>query len=171
MFTIRHEKPSDFDSVYEINKLAFQSSSEADLVNLLRKNDLSAISLVAETDSRIIGHILFTEAKIVSQFKTIHGMALAPMSVHPDFQNRGIGQILVNHGLSIVQEKNSPFVIVLGHPNYYPRFGFEIASKHNIKPQWEGIPDEAFMILILNRDLLYGVKGTAFYRQEFNPVL
>jgi len=171
MFTVRHEKSSDFDSVYQTNLLAFKGSSEADLVNLLRKNDPSAISLVAEADSRIVGHILFTQAKIISDYKTIRGMALAPMSVHPEFQNRGIGNILVNHGLSLVQEKKSPFVVVLGHPNYYPRFGFEIASKHGIKPQWEEIPDESFMILILDRNALHGVKGIAFYREEFNSAL
>ena len=98
-------------------------------------------------------------------------MGLAPMAVMPDYQNQGIGSMLVNEGLSQLKEWGYPFVIVLGHPEYYPRFGFKPALLYGLKCQWEGVPDEAFMAVILNEEKMNGVAGVVRYRDEFNEVM
>jgi putative acetyltransferase len=99
---------------------------------------------------------------------TVDGMGLAPMAVLPELQHQGIGSRLVRAGIEILKSQSSPFIMVLGHPEYYPRFGFEPASHRRIRSQWEGVPDEAFMILILNENAMSGVHGVARYRGEFD---
>ena len=94
-------------------------------------------------------------------------MGLAPMAVLPERQRQGIGSRLVEAGIRILRKQGCPFVIVLGHPGFYPRFGFVSASRYGLTCQWEGVPDEAFMVLILNESTLAGVTGIARYRDEF----
>jgi putative acetyltransferase len=98
----------------------------------------------------------------------IEGMGLAPMAVLPRFQNRGIGSKLVNEGIRMLGETACPFIIVLGHENYYQRFGFQRASKYGLKSQWEGVPDEVFMAMILNTSLMKGVSGIVRYHDAFD---
>jgi putative acetyltransferase len=98
------------------------------------------------------------------------GMGLAPMAVRPDRQRQGIGSQLVRRGLDIHRERGRPFVVVVGHPEYYPRFGFEPASKHGLVSQWENIPAAAFMIVVLDVPAMAGTSGLAKYRDEFNEV-
>ena len=98
----------------------------------------------------------------------IEGMGLGPMAVLPNRQRQGIGSGLVRKGLEILRGRGCPFVIVIGHPDYYPRFGFEPASNYAIKSQWEGIPDQAFMILVFDRKIVSDISGVARYRHEFN---
>lgn len=98
-------------------------------------------------------------------------MGLAPMAVKPDRQKQGIGSSLVERGLEILREQGCPFVIVLGHPEYYPRFGFERASKYGLLSQWEGVPDEAFMVIVLDQTALESVSGVAKYRAEFDEAM
>src|SRR5204862_6872701 len=93
-----------------------------------------------------------------------------PMAVLPDRQRRGIGSRLVRRGLDILRERGCTFVVVVGHPEYYPRFGFEPASVHGLASQWEGVPDAAFMVLVLVARAMAGVSGVAKYREEFNEV-
>jgi putative acetyltransferase len=93
------------------------------------------------------------------------------MAVLPELQNKGIGSLLVIEGIKRVKETGCPFIIVLGHENYYPRFGFERALKYGIKPQWEGVPDEAFMLMILDKVTMAGVSGVATYRKEFDEAM
>ena len=93
------------------------------------------------------------------------------MAVSPELQNQGIGSILVKEGLRIVRNTSCPFVIVLGHEKYYPRFGFQRASKYGLKCQWEGIPDEAFMAMILNDSGMKGVSGIVRYRNELDEAM
>jgi putative acetyltransferase len=95
-------------------------------------------------------------------------MGLAPMAVLPDRQRQGIGSQLVMRGLDILRERGCPFVVVVGHPEYYPRFGFERASTHGLASQWDGMPDAAFMVLVLNARAMADVSGVATYRDEFN---
>ncbi len=97
-------------------------------------------------------------------------MGLAPMAVLPDRQRQGIGSDLVRGGLNILRERNCPFVVVVGHPEYYPRFGFEPASTHGLASQWEGMPDAAFIVLVLDVDAMAGLSGVAKYREEFDEV-
>jgi putative acetyltransferase len=92
------------------------------------------------------------------------------MAVVPDRQRQGIGSQLVRRGLEILRERGCPFVVVVGHPEYYPRFGFERCSVHGLASQWEGVPDAAFMVMILDANAMAGVSGVAKYRDEFNEV-
>lgn len=165
--TIRPEVPGDVSQVRHVNELAFGQPAEADLVQRLRKACIDSLSLVAEDDA-VVGHILFTPVVIESPARRVLGMGLAPMAVLPDRQRQGIGSQLVKRGLDILRERGCPFVVVVGHPEYYPRFGFERASMHGLASQWEGIPDAAFMVLVLDAHAMAGVSGVAKYREEFN---
>ena len=93
------------------------------------------------------------------------------MAVLPDRQRQGIGSQLVRRGLAILRERGCPFVIVLGHPEYYWRFGFQTASTHGLVSQWAGIPDGAFMVVVLDAQAMTGVSGVAKYRDEFNELM
>ena len=171
MIEIRTEVLKDYDSIRTVNYLAFGQPEEGNIVGKLRDNCKEIISLVAVSDEKIVGHILFSPATIEHNDKYISGMGLAPMSVLPEFQNQGIGSSLVKEGLRRIKETDCPFIIVLGHENYYPRFGFERASIYGLKSQWEGIPDEAFMVMILDKSVMLKVSGVARYREEFNVAM
>lgn len=146
--------------------LAFGQPQEADVVDKLRQNCPDLLPLVAVLDKRIVGHILFSPATVEAKGMVIHGMGLAPMSVLPEYQRQGIGSQLVRSGIEELKERHCPFVIVLGHAEYYPRFGFEPASTQGISSEWE-VPDEAFMVLVLDEAVMRGISGVARYRLEF----
>jgi putative acetyltransferase len=165
--TIRPERPEDGAQVRRINELAFGQPAEADLVDRLRPACADSLSLVAE-DAGVVGHILFTPVVIESAGQRIIGMGLAPMAVLPDRQRQGIGSRLVTRGLDLLRDRRCPFVVVVGHPEYYPRFGFEPASRQGLASQWEGIPDAAFLAIILDPRAMAGVSGVARYRDEFS---
>jgi putative acetyltransferase len=169
MAIIRPERPEDSSQIRHVNELAFGQPAEADLVDNLRRACAEALSLVAEEDDgAIAGHILFTPVVVEGGLPL--GMGLAPMAVRPDRQRQGIGSELVRRGLEILRERGCPFVVVVGHPEYYPRFGFEPASKHGLVSQWKGMRDAAFMVLVLDAHALAGVSGVARYRDEFDEV-
>jgi putative acetyltransferase len=167
MVTIRRERPGDEEQIRLVNTRAFGQTAEADIVDTLRRTCPEGISLVAVSDGNAVGHILFTPAVIEAKGKNILGMGLAPMSVLPELQRRGIGSELARAGIEEMRRAAQPFVIVLGHPRYYPRFGFVPASRYGISSEYDGVPDEAFMILVLDESALAGVTGTAKYRPEF----
>jgi len=171
MVTVRKEKPEDIKQIYSVNEQAFGVSTEAEIVDALRENCPGTLSLLAEDDGEIIGHIFFSPAEIEWMGKVIRGMGLAPMAVRPDRQRQGIGSQLVKAGLEILEEQGCPYVIVLGHPGFYPKFGFEPASKYGLTCQWEGVPDEAFMVIVMEPSSLLGVKGVAKYRDEFDEAM
>ena len=168
MTDIRSEKPEDIEAVRTLNKLAFHQETEGVIIDKIRSNCNEIFSLIAELDNKVIGHILFSPVMLKSDHSELKGMGLGPMAVLPEFQNRGIGSSLVNHGLKLVKEAGYPYVIVLGHPSYYPRFGFQPASKFQFQCQWEDVPDEAFMALIFDKKEIKDNAGTIFYRDEFN---
>ena len=105
---------------------------------------------------------------IISRTVLRDGMGLVPLAVLPAWQRQGIGTLLIKQSIEILKSRGSPSVIVLGHPEYYPRFEFEHASGDIIRRQWEGVPDEAFMIRILDPAAMAGVQGVARYRDEFD---
>jgi putative acetyltransferase len=171
MLVIREETPRDVGQVRMINIAAFDRSDEADLVDALRAGCPEVVSLVAELDGRVVGHILFSPVTVPAGERTLQGMGLAPMAVLPEHQRDGVGARLVEEGLARLERAGCPFVIVLGHPGYYPRFGFERASTHGITCQWPEVPDEAFMIRILSPLAMAGAAGVARYRPEFDAVV
>jgi putative acetyltransferase len=170
MATIRVEEARDVSQVRTVNELAFGAPTEADVVDKLREVCGDYLSLVAE-DDEIVGQIVFTPAVVEGPERRVVGMGLAPLAVVPERQRQGIGSALTRRGLEIVRERGYPFVIVLGHPEYYPRFGFERASAHGLTCQWEEVPDEAFMVLVLDAGVMEGVSGAASYRDEFNAAM
>ena len=167
MVIIREEQTGDTKQIWIVNHRAFGRTEEADLVNKLRQSCTNGISLVAVSNDQIVGHILFTPVAIQAKERIITGMGLAPMAVLPESQHQGIGSQLVKAGLQVVKKGKYPFVIVLGHPTYYPRFGFVPASRHRFVSEYEDVPDEAFMILVFDQSALKGVSGVAKYRPEF----
>lgn len=166
---IRLEEVNDAAQVRQVVESAFGRTAEADLVEALRRNHPEALSLVAD-DGLILGHVLLTPATVDDGERRIVGMGLAPLAVRADRQRRGVGSKLVARSLEILREHGCPFVVVLGHPEYYPRFGFERASKFGLASQWPGVRDEAFMALILDRNAVSGVSGVVRYRDEFNAL-
>jgi putative acetyltransferase len=168
---IRLEEPRDILAVRNINEQAFGEPAEADIVDKLRVSCPDAVSLVAVEDGCVVGHIFFTPATVEGESGAIVGMGLAPMAVLAERQREGIGSALVRRGLEILRARGCPFVIVLGHPQYYPRFGFESASKYGLKCQWEGVPEEAFMVIIFDEARMEGVSGVARYRDEFDEAM
>lgn len=168
LLTIRLEQAKDVSDIRALNMLAFEGDEEANIIDRLRENCDSLLSLVAVESGRIIGHILFSPATIENENGTIRGMGLAPMAVLPAYQRRGVGSQLVERGIEILQQQSVPFVIVLGHPDYYPRFGFRPASRYGIRCQWEGVPDDAFMLLLLDGRYRKQIGGIAKYREEFS---
>ena len=166
MVKIRKEQPQDIPIIHEVNKRAFGQLLEADLVDRLRRNCNDLLSLVAVVGNEIVGHILFSPVTVEGEETMAEGMGLAPMAVLPEYQRQGIGSKLVRAGIARLASSGCGFVIVLGHADYYPRFGFEPASRYGIRSEWE-VPDDAFMIVVLNESVMQGISGVARYRPEF----
>ena len=171
MISIREEQAADIPAVRTVNELAFAQAGEADIVDALRQNCAEVLSLVAVDGDDVVGHILFSPATVEGKHGIVRGMALAPLAVLPARQRQGIGSALVKHGLALLRKRSCPFVIVLGHADYYPRFGFEPTSRHGLTSQWPGVPAEVFMVLICAGNAMAGVSGVARYRGEFDQAM
>ena len=163
---IRHEAPGDIPSIRKVNELAFDRPGEAALVGALRKHGGVTLALVAEVDDAIVGHILFSPAMVVGETGETDAVALAPIAVLPGHQRQGIGTSLIEHGLALLREAGHGLVIVLGHADYYPRFGFVPASQYDIRCPFQ-VPDEAFMALELRQGAAPAGGGVVRYREEF----
>jgi putative acetyltransferase len=169
MLVIRGERPEDIAAIHELHELAFGRPAEADLVDTLRTCGMVTLSLTAVEDDRIVGHILFSPVTIESGDRTFRAVGLAPMAVLPARQRQGIGSQLVTAGLVECRNAGYDCVVVLGHPTYYPRFGFVPASQYGIKSEYE-VPDEAFMILPWHEGMLEDRGRVAKYPPEFRGV-
>lgn len=169
MIEIRRERSEDLGAIYEVQEKAFGQPNEARLVDALREHGKHVLSLVAVKGVRVVGHILFTKMTIQSKTGNHEVLGLAPVGVLPDYQRLGIGIALTNRALEILKEEGHEAVIVLGHPEYYPRFGFVPASRFGIR--WEvECPDGAFMALELVAGALKGKGGVAKFEPEFDDV-
>jgi putative acetyltransferase len=166
VLTIRTETPEDTILVYHVNQEAFGQSQEADIVDKLRKRGALIVSLVAVQDSEVVGHIAFSPVEITSDKSSFEAVALAPMAVLPLLQNKGIGSQLVLAGLQECRRLGREIIVVLGHPNYYPRFGFVPAIPKGIECEFE-VPNEAWMITELNEGALAGRQGKVRFQREF----
>jgi putative acetyltransferase len=164
---IRPETGTDHAAVAAVNRRAFGRSAEAVLVAALRTSALSLISLVAERDGVVVGHILFSPVRVEGSGGAVDAVALAPVAVDPAHQGRGVGSRLVRAGLEACRAGGHAAVFVLGHPKYYPRFGFAPASGHGIRCEFP-VPEELFFALELRPGALRGVTGTVRYHPEFS---
>lgn len=166
---IRQEKESDKNKVYDVIKSAFENEEISDhdehnLVNRLRTSDnfVPELSIVAKHNGDIVGHILFTEIKVGDSVL----LTLAPVSVAPSMQGKKIGTKLIVEGHKVAKEKGYKGCVVLGHDKYYPKFGYQVASKFNIKAPFE-VPDKNFMAIELLEGGLQGISGVVEYAKEF----
>ncbi len=166
---IREEAPGDEAAIHRLNATAFETDAEARLVDALRAAGALTLSLVAEVDGEIVGHIAFSPVVVVSTQQTIDGLGLAPMAVAPAYRRRGIGARLVDDGLRRLRDAGHRLCVVLGHAEYYPRRGFMRASEIGVR--WERpVPDDVFFVRELAPGGLEGVSGTVRYRPELDAV-
>lgn len=163
---VRKEVLKDIAAIRCVNEQAFGRADEAYIVDSLRKREFATVSLVAVRDDQIVGHIMFSPVTIQSETDSFEAIALGPMAVSPTHQRLGIGSQLVHAGLEECKKMGQPIVIVLGHPEFYPRFGFKPSRPFGIR--WENdVPDEVFMVVELTEGALDGRGGVVIYQDEF----
>jgi len=165
---IRAEQPGDRDTIHTLNAEVFDTVAEARLVDALREQARPIVSLVAERAHRIVGHILFSPVSL-SGHSDAKIMGLGPMAVSPEYQHQGIGSALVQEGLDRCRQLGFGAVAVLGHPGYYPRFGFLPASRFGIGCEYD-VPEEVFMMRELQTGYLRGRSGTISYHAAFRQL-
>jgi len=165
---IRAEKGIDREAVRAVNISAFNSPAEANLVDLLRQQAHPNISLVAEECGQVVGHIVFSPVSL-SNHPDVKMMGLGPMAVVPTHQRKGIGSALVRAGLDRCRSLGFQAVVVLGHSEYYPRFGFSPAANFGICSEYD-VPEDVFMVLELVPEALRNVSGKAIYQPAFGDV-
>jgi putative acetyltransferase len=163
--SIRPEGPADDDAIRRVLEAAFPTPDEARLVALLRAGGHLQLSLVAEEDEAVVGHIAFSPVRVDDEAADEGGIGLAPLAVHPDFQHRGIGSRLIREGLSACERAGYGFVVVLGEPALYRRFGFDRADRRGLGNEYEA--DEAFMVLELKDGAIPPRGGVVRFGPEF----
>jgi putative acetyltransferase len=162
---IRPETTADHAAIRKVNRLAFGGEGEARLVDALRGGGYARISLVAEVEGQVVGHILFSTLTIATPQGEIEALSLAPMAVAPSCQRKGIGSSLVREGLRACREAGHGIVIVLGHPQFYPRFGFSAKLAEPLRSPYSG---PAFMAVELVPDALRHIEGEVRYPPPFD---
>jgi len=167
MLIVRTETGEDHSAVHALIESAFGQASEADLVDALRRVASPQISLVAIEDGRIVGHIFFSPVTMESGKDISTAIGLAPLAVLPEQQRRGIGSRLVQEGLMECRRRGHDLVFVVGHSDYYPRFGFTVAKEKGFSCEYP-VPDEVFMVAELRPGALSGKQGLVKYLPEFN---
>lgn len=165
---IRPEREADRAQVRAVNTAAFETSLEATLVESLNAQDLQLVSLVAEIEGVVVGHIMFSPVSL-TDYPQLKLMGLGPIAVTPHHQRKGIGSALVHAGLRRCRELHCKAVVVVGHPQYYPRFGFVPASRWGIRSEYD-VPDDVFMLAELEPGSLRGVTGLVRYHECFSRV-
>jgi len=161
---IREERGGDEASIHEVHARAFGRDTEANIVEALRSNNGVSLSLVATRDRKLIGHIMYSPVTIGDA----SGAGLAPLAVLPDHQRCGIGSELIRVGNQRLAAAGCRFIVVIGHPSFYPRFGFKPAALYGISCLWN-VPEDAFMVAMLSEPGL-DLKGVARYRPEFSII-
>ena len=165
---VRPEQPADIPATRQVNLAAFDTPAEADLVDALRAEARPLVSLVGEVDGEVVGHILLSPVSL-GEHTGLHLMGLAPMAVMSSHQRRGIGSALVRAGLQHCRQLGIGAVAVLGHPDYYPRFGFQSSTRFGISSEYDA-PPEAFMVLELQAGYLAGRSGVIRFHPAFRGV-
>ena len=167
--TLRLEQPADLEAIRDVNLAAFPKAAEAKLVDELRANGKATLSLVAIREDRIIGHILFSPVTMTSNDGECRVLSLGPLAVLPELQGLGVGSRLVTAGLDHCRHSGISSVVVLGHPDYYPRFGFRTASQFGIQCEYD-VAAKYFMVIELAENALTRISGIARYEPEFAGV-
>lgn len=157
----RLEKSEDKKAVFELNKKAFESDAEAQLVDKLRQEAVKQISVVALFNSKIVAHAFFSEVTVGTQ----KAMALGPVAVLPEHQNKGIGSSIIRYGLKQCEHQGEALVFVLGHDSYYPRFGFKLAEPNNIF--FAANTEKHFFYKELKENAAKNVAGKVLYASAF----
>jgi len=165
MVEIREERQGECQEIRQVIVSAFGGDTEANLVELLRDRNRAPVALVAVSDNKIVGHIMFSPMTITPAPQAFRAVGLAPLSVLPEFQRQGIGSMLAREGLKKCTEAGFEIAVVLGSPDYYPRFGFSRASLYGLGNEYDA--DEHFMAMELKNGALDKVSGTVWYAPEF----
>ena len=163
---IRPELPQDLPAIHYVNKQAFGREKEAILVDTFRQNGALTMSLVAVRGNEIVGHVAFSPVTIEPPDGNIKAITLAPIAVPPPYQRQGIGSLLMQTSVKECRKQGYDLIVLVGHPEYYPRFGFVRANTKGLRCEFEEVPDEAWMVLELRQDILTGDKRTVKFRQE-----
>lgn len=166
---IRPETAADAAQIFAVEAAAFARPAEAELVQKLQQSGVKTISLVAVLDNEIVGHILFSPVTIKNDEGDFTAVGLGPVAVSPDQQNKGIGAELCRSGLAACLQAGYEIAFVLGHPNYYPRFGFTPSAPLGLRCQFD-VPDEVFMVTELVPGALQNKHGTVYYHPLFSEV-
>lgn len=169
LLNIRPEKPEDITAIFEVHSLAFESDAEAQLVNRLRQKDILFLSMVAEYHGKIVGHLLFTPVAVEFNPHQFRVVGLAPMAVRPELQRQGIGSQLIYNGIKLCRQNDQDVVCVLGHADYYPRFGFKIAREFGLFYRSEKY-DPYFFVMELKKNVLQQIEGEVFFNSEFDAM-
>jgi putative acetyltransferase len=168
MLQVRPEAPSDAGTIREVLGAAFARPQEARLVDALRERVRPYVGLVAVADGRVIGHVAFSAAILHCYGAEFGIVALGPMAVQPARQRHGVGSALVREGLAACRRLGQDVVVVVGHPAFYPRFGFVPARPRGLLCELP-VPDEVFMVAELTLNALRGRRGVVRYAPEFTP--
>ena len=167
--TLRRELSTDIAAVREVETAAFGRPGEAALVDSLRAAGALMLSGIAEIGGEIVGHIAFSPVRIEGGPEIFEALALAPVAIHPNWQRKGVGSALIRWSLDECRRVGHELVIVLGHHQFYPRFGFVPAMPLGVRCPFE-VPSEAFMLLELCPGALAGRTGMVRYRPEFEAL-
>lgn len=162
---IRPEQLDDYDAIWHVHRAAFGRNLEADLTNNLRTDGALTLGLVAIKENILVGHIAFSPVTVVNQSATQQALALGPIGVLPAYQKQGIGSQLIITSLDMLRPTHEA-VFLLGHVDYYPRFGFRPTTPFGIYSQWN-VPAEAFMVLELQPNTLSNYRGTVYFHDHF----
>ena len=166
---IRHEAPEDAAGIRHVNEQAFAQKDEADIIDALRSSNVLKLSLVAIEHDQIVGHIAFSPVTVESEDSSFQALGLGPMAVLPSHQSKGIGSQLAQESLDECEKAGHEIVFVVGHPEFYGRFGFSSSKPYGFR--WEhDVPDDVFMVKELRKGALTGRSGIVKYRQEFSGV-
>ena len=163
---VRHERRGDEAAIAGVNDLAFAQFDESRIVDAVRAAGKIAVSLVATDGQRIVGHVLFTPVTLDDPEDRTSIVGLGPIAVAPEHQRSGVGTLLIRAGLAECASRGAVAVVVVGHPSYYPRFGFQPASRFGLRCEYD-VPDDVFMALELTPGSLRQTTGTVRYVPEF----